>query len=716
MKKTIAIILLAVLVAVGSAAPQPVAAAEAKLKVSGYSVAGVLDVTNVYAVTLNMSWPKGGGELSQVEIVPQDDAGFQQAERSGSRYIISNEALLLSSGSLDNLNKKQSATETFYFIAVDPEADKLVLEFNYTYGDDKTGDMEADILMIKSSPDPKPPPEIPYDPDPPAVDTSKYAPILAVAGDAALPFLEQETEELVIPITNTANYAANKISITLEAADKSRPFFTAERINATAQINTLSSGQTKDAKFQVKLAPGASSGIHEAQLRYVFRNNHGDAFQSTETVYIRVENYNLAPRLVALSTQGLSAGQRSQVKFSIKNQGLTAAQNIKVTLLGLDPAGVALINDVDVKYLETVEGKGSRDIQYDLMAAAGLSGSSTRLQLQLNYQDSNGQSYEETNSVFLPLYGVGETTAGVPRLIINRYDFSPAEIRAGGRFLLELGLLNTAKDKSIGNIKVTISADEGVFMPVGGSNTLFIEKIGPGQIESASLELATKADAENRPYTLNVAFEYEDNRGEGYSAQETISLEVRQNARLQIGDVAFYGEPVLYDMVPANLEFYNLGKTILHNLMVEVDGPFQFEGGSYFVGNFNPGASDSFNFALVPQEPGEQAGLVIFKFEDADGTPHEVEREFIVNVMEPFYPEDPGEMPPMPEPVSKWKYVGLGLAAVVLVAAAYIFWRRRRRKQKLNMQQAQEMTAATQAVVPEIEYVGFDDDNKPEQG
>ena len=45
----------------------------------------------------------------------------------------------------------------------------------------------------------------------------------------------------------------------------------------------------------------------------------------------------------------------------------------------------------------------------------------------------------------------------------------------------------------------------------------------------------------------------------------------------------------------------------------------------------------------------------------------------------------------------------------------FFFWRRRRRQKKLELQRAEELTAATQIVVPEIEYVGFDEGQQPDQ-
>ena len=725
MKRIVALLLCVLLVGSLAGEVMVVQAAEPGIKITGYSVSGVPNVANIFAVTLHLRWDAGGQDNILASLsIESISSNYKQAENKDGSYVVSTSPI--ASKHVSGLEDGETAFETFFFLRTG-RGDKLDIqfEFKYLYGQNiSSGTNTGSVLVVKSSPDiedPKspdpPPPIIPEIPDPVPVDTTKYRPNLTVDTEAAMPFLGQETEELVIPIKNTAIYSANKITVAIESANKSEPLFTANRITVSATINTLSRDQVKEAKFDVELAPGAITGIHEVTLNYTFHNNHGDRFTDSETAYIRVENQNAAPRLAVTSSQSLTPGQRSQVRFKLTNSGTSAARNVKVTLEGLDPAGVAVVNDIDVKYVDLVEGGGSAEVAYNLLPAPTLEGSSARLQAKIEYTDTSGATYSSTNAVFLPLLGaVMEADKGVPRLIINRYSFSPQEIRAGSNFLLDLDLQNTSRSKTITNLKVTIISEEGVFLPIDASNTLFIESIAPGEVMPASLMLSAKADAENKAYPLRITFEYEDSQGTAHSSQEMITIPVHQNSRLEVSEIVFYGEPMLYNMVPVNIEFYNLGKTILYNLMVQAEGPFQLEGGRYFVGNFNPGASDSFNFAVTPTEPGEQIGEVVFQFEDSVGTQLEVRRELKLNVMEPFFPDEPGpEMPPPQQPTSKWTYIGIGAAVLIIAAGALLIWRRRRKNKKLELQRAQDFTAATQAVVPEIEYVGFEEETQPDK-
>ncbi len=695
------------------------------LRVTGYSVAGVVDVANVYSVTLNMEWDLNGlsesdAKLQSLSVKSVDEETFVQATRSGSRYTVS--AAPISSGRISTLNgSSHSANETFYFIKTGT-SDILKLEFEFQYGQDdgpKTpGDSSTSVRVVKTTPDPQEP--VWPDPEPPA-DTTRYRPILGVDGEKEMPLLTADSEVLTVPIKNTSSYSASRVTVQAKPADGNTPLFTANSMTVSASVGSLGSNGSKDAEFNITLAPGATTGIHAVVLSFSYRNSYGDDFTSSETAYIQVQAQNLAPRLTAVcSTPLLIPDAAVQGKFKITNSGDNDAHNVKVTLQGLSAAGISLRQDTDVRYLESIASQEGTEVEFNLFAAPSLTDSSVMLQVKLDYTDISGTAYSEINTVFIPLLN-GEARddgeEGIPRLIINRYDFGSQEIRAGSRFLLQLDLKNASRNQTIRNLKVTVQSPDGTFMPVDASNTLFIEEISPQEVYPTTLLLTAKPDAENKPYSMNITFEYEAKSGQAFNSQEVISISVLQPPRLVVGDPVFYGQPMMYQMLPVNLEFYNLGKTMLHNLMVKAEGPFQIEGGSYFVGNFNPGMSESFNFALTPSEPGEITGSVVFSFEDSIGTPMEVRRDFDLSVMEPFVPDESDFRPPMPEPKqTNWVLYGGIAAALLLLAFAVWFFLRRRKRKRFEIQRAEDMMAAAQTAIPEIEYVGFDENSQPEQG
>ena len=90
------------------------------------------------------------------------------------------------------------------------------------------------------------------------------------------------------------------------------------------------------------------------------------------------------------------------------------------------------------------------------------------------------------------IYGGGENADkqdGVknPQIMIEEYSYGGNDVQAGQEFVLHLILANTSK-KTLRNIKVSLSADEGTFVPVNSSSSFFIDSMGAkSQIKKAML-------------------------------------------------------------------------------------------------------------------------------------------------------------------------------------------------------------------------------------
>ena len=144
----------------------------------------------------------------------------------------------------------------------------------------------------------------------------------------------------------------------------------------------------------------------------------------------------------------------------------------------------------------------------------------------------------------------------------------------------------------------------------------------------------TVPDAQPKTYTITANFEYEDFDGKEYTATELIGIPVIQQSKLETADINLPPEGFIGQPIPISLEFYNMGKVTLNNLMIKVDGNFQVENANYFVGNFDAGGSEYYEATIIPTEPGMLEGNVIFSYEDSNGEMIEIFKEFSLNVIQ----------------------------------------------------------------------------------
>lgn len=294
-----------------------------------------------------------------------------------------------------------------------------------------------------------------------------------------------------------------------------------------------------------------------------------------------------------------------------------------------------------------------------------------------------------------------------PKLIVDKYSFSPEMPLAGEQFVMKLSFYNTNADKSVRNIKIFLTSQDtaqsatpntpapssSVFTPVDSSNTFYIPYIDPnGKIEK-SVTLTTVPTLQAKIYQVTANFEYEDKDGNQFTAQELIGIPIVQKSKLQTSEVTLPETISVGEESNGTIEFYNTGKDTLYNLMVRLEGDFNTKTKQNYVGNFQSGASDSFQIEITPTKTGENSGKVTFTYEDATGKEQKIEKEFKINVQEAMMPEfDPnnpnmgkeGEMmePEQPAGLLNKYTIGGGLVLIGAVAGFVIYKKRKAKKAK----------------------------------
>ena len=622
------------------------------------------------------------------------------------------------------------------------------LKFTLRYNDGTNNCVQPQSIFVSQA---SPGSDTPSQPSAPS-DPSKYQPKLEISSDSSTTTVTAgNTVTVNYPVKNSSLYSARYIKMTLELEDKQKAPYILDKLELKQTIDILGPNEIKNAAFEMKVLNTAPEGIYALKVSYQYYSMNGSNFDSTETVYLKVRNNNVMPRLIvdgiSLTPAGDAAGG-SNLKINLKNIGNLPAKDIKITLEGLKSGGFMTYNSTDVKYLNKIDGNSTGSVTYLLSVPGSAADSSNGLTVNMSYRDEMGAPYTDKNQIFLPTdsssggkpelsfdnvqspqgavgsnhdfavsfdlankggkaknikvslttdkevvtrtlstvsldsldkgaskrlsftlfatddavtknypiaitldyedsYGTkynatqyvgvfveNGTGKSVPRLIIDKYAFEPVDVSAGEDFKLKLSFLNTSGTTVISNIKATFTSDDGVLTPSDSGNTFFMEAIGPKKNVEKELMLHVKPDAEAKSYVLTVSFDYEDEKGTALTSKETVSVPVKQNPRLITGDLSvptdgFTGQPAqIY------IDFYNMGKSILYNFMVKAEGDFQGQNLSYYVGNFEPGRSDSFDTSIIPNAAGAVKGDVVFSFEDAAGKKNEIRKEFTINVTE----------------------------------------------------------------------------------
>ena len=269
-----------------------------------------------------------------------------------------------------------------------------------------------------------------------------------------------------------------------------------------------------------------------------------------------------------------------------------------------------------------------------------------QVDFNVTYRNDEGDLKSGTVSLFVNVRkGLSptsdkDTTTSVPKLIIESYKLSSDKIYAGETSDLEFTIKNTSDSTNLQNVQIhTKDAGEtATIVPAsGGSNTLYISKIGKGQSSSQKVSLQTAPDATAKAYTLNVDFSYESaSTNAAHTANETIAVPILQKIRLKCDEPTVYDDVSYLDSSTSmSIKMYNMGRSSVYNCIVDVEGNGLKLEESYFGGTLSAGSTLAADISVIPSEAGDIQGTVVISYEDVYGEPGEERLPFTLHVEDP---------------------------------------------------------------------------------
>lgn len=291
-----------------------------------------------------------------------------------------------------------------------------------------------------------------------------------------------------------------------------------------------------------------------------------------------------------------------------------------------------------------------------------------------------------------------EGKGSTPRVIIEGFTTEPSAVNAGDTFRLNLKVRNTSKKTAVENMVLTLQTPQAgeeetaaeAFLPVNGSNTLYIEKIPKNSTKEVAISMNARTDLVQKPYPIEVALKYEDEKANPFEGTLNISVPVRQKARFDVSRVQVMPESIsVGEEANITFEIYNLGKTKLYNVSVKAEDP-SLVNGEAFVGNLDAGSTGSVDMMAQGAAPSAGDGTVklLVTYEDQDGNQGTFETGCSLFVAEAAPMDDEmfldETMAGMEEEEKKNNpLIWVGAAAVLCAAAAaVVVIRRKRRKEK----------------------------------
>ena len=438
-------------------------------------------------------------------------------------------------------------------------------------------------------------------------------------------------------IKNVGDEMARNVLISTQDTDA--PILWETAIN-TYSLYRLSVGFKKEIELSFNVSETANNGVYEVPFKIEFTDTESNSFSTLQSVYFRVENELAKPLLiienVETTPETVVAGGTNKLSFDLTNMGELKARRVKLTLTGLDKDGFMIADSVDNRYFETINGNDSKNISFDLLVSEKIKEGTTALSVKLEYFDQDDKSYSDEKTIYInDIQGEAEkddedNKKSTPKIIISSYSANPNPVTAGKKVNFAFTFKNTNETKTIKNMKIVVSSDDGVFNLEEGSNSFYVAELAPQEEMTKTIALRPKQDTLSRAYPVSIHFDYEDNDGNAYNAEEKINIQVVEYSNLTINNV--YGPYEIYQGATGNLsfEYYNMGKAVISNLTASVEGDFTAKNEFNYIGNLEAGKSGYFDIDVLPVEgvSDECNGVLVLSFEDSSGEVHKVRKNF----------------------------------------------------------------------------------------
>ncbi len=500
------------------------------------------------------------------------------------------------------------------------------------------------------------------------------------------PVLPGKDFKLDVTMENNGAISAKNVTVTLLGL-KNDGASIIGNTNKKAQ-SVIYSGKSAVFSFNLFASSKIETGANSLKVKVDYLDNYGSVYSDEIEFFYNVVSENSHTNIELMNIVSpestLSPGDSAPVSFDVTNTGSADARNIKVTL----SADKELIPRTQNTFIIPLLKKGeSKNVLFQLYVSDEATTKNYAVSLNVEYDAPvDGTVTKQTILQYVGLNVENTTGKSVPRLIIDNYSVNPEMVNAGQPFTLNLSILNTSKASTISNVKVTLNSDDGTFTTVN-SNSFYIDSIAPKGRVQKQVSFSSKSDAAPKQYMLSINYEYEDEKGTPFTTKDVVGVSLQQIPRLVVGDLNFPPEAYLGSPMPINVSFYNMGKSTLYNLLVKLEGDFRVEGTSYYVGNFEPGKTDSFDGAVTAEVAGPVNGFLVFSYEDADGNKQELKKEISFNALEmPMEAPIDGEGMIPPQETEKkiplWAFIVGGAVLLVIIIITVLVVRKKIKARK----------------------------------
>lgn len=343
--------------------------------------------------------------------------------------------------------------------------------------------------------------------------------------------------------------------------------------------------------------------------------------QSASQPRLMVESYTL-------SKPDLKPNESATLEIKLKNHSLKKnINNIAITLS--DEANEISTIGVNSGYIDKIIPNSTYTYTTTIRATKTASEGVHKLTVSLEYEDDDYTQYTSTSQISINITKKKEAkkptkkkttqNASRPQLIVTSYSLDGKYVSPSKSANLSVILKNESKDKSIKNLKLTISEEKNDIK--FKRETYYIGEIKPKGTYTLNIELIAAKTAEIGEHKLVLASTYEDKYFTSFESSDNILINVKQKTALDYDGIILPKKLTQDDTATMEVNLMNTGKSAIRNAKISFDIDGLETGGVLFIGEIKAGESKtgSANFQVSSSKLGDVKGTATLSYEDDFG-------------------------------------------------------------------------------------------------
>ena len=346
-------------------------------------------------------------------------------------------------------------------------------------------------------------------------------------------------------------------------------------------------------------------------------------------------------------------------------------------------------------YSQTAAGWGRYVFMLEIPLVKGRINGSYPVTLRADYLDVLGQQKQQSFTLYVTISDgknppdpndVPKQEVEKPELFISNCIITPDTVSGEEIFTAEVTIDNIGTIRAR-SVRLSYGSEAAGIIPADTNNAMHLENIASGESATVSFAIRTTGDVLAGEQPFYVTLDYVDLYGGVYTSTRTFLVRVTQPAKMSCDPVSLPKEVTAGETISLPANVFNIGKSPLRNVTVNLTGAGLFPTSSVFLGDIQPGQAGYGEMKVFvgmlsmtegyTESYGKTSAVYTVTYTDDAGEAHTAEQQLSTEIKQPVIVGEKTDAEKQAEEeqkraMSQWWISALAAFAAIAIIVAVI--------------------------------------------